>query len=72
MDDEPRNLQLEPTLDLGTMTITGTWKDLPQEIVDHIMFMLGNDLNSLKACALTSKTLFLSTRPLIHREIHLT
>ena len=67
--DEPRRLHLEPTLDLSTMTIVGTWKDLPQEIVDYIVLMLRNDLNSLKACSLTCKAMFISTRRLIHSKI---
>ena len=70
--NEPRNLHIEPLVDLSTMAINGTWKNLPQEIVDHIMFMLGNDLKSLKACSLTCKTMFISTRCLIHRKIRLT
>lgn len=70
--EEPPNRDLEPLLDLSTITVSGTWKDLPQEIVDHILFMLRNDLESLKACSLTCKTMFVSTRPLIHRTIHLT
>ena len=70
--DEPRNLDLEPFLDLSTMTVPGTWRDLPQEIVDHIISMLGNDLKLLKACSLTCKAMFASTRPLIHRKIRLT
>ena len=70
--DEPRNLYLEPLVDLNTMVIDGTWKNLPQEIVDHITFMLRNDLKSLKACSLTCKAMFASTRHLIHRKIFLT
>ena len=69
---EPRNLHLEPLLDLSTMVINETWKDLPQEIVDHILFMLSDDLKSLKACSLTCKTMFISTRRFIHRKIRLT
>ena len=61
-----------PVLDLGAVTITGTWKGLPQEIVDHIMSMLRNDLQSLKACSLTCRALFVSTRPVIHRKTCLT
>ena len=67
---EPRNL--EPPLDLSVIVITGTWKGLPQEIVDHIVFMLRNDLRSLKACSLTCKAMFISTRHLIHSKIYLT
>ena len=54
------------------MSSAGTWKGLPQEIVNQIMFILGNDMKSLKACALTCKAMFFSTRPLIHRRILLT
>ena len=69
---EPRNLHLEPLLDLSAVTINGTWKDLPQEIVDHIISMLGGDLKSLKACSLTCKTMFITTRRFIHRNVRLT
>ena len=69
---EPRNLYLEPLLDFSTMTVIGTWKGLPQEVVDHIMFMLRDDLKSLKACSLTCKAVFISTRRFIHRRIYLT
>ena len=70
--EEPRIPDVErPSLDLSTITITGTWKDLPQEIVDHIVFMLRNDLKSLKACSLTCKAMFVSTRHVIHRKIYL-
>jgi hypothetical protein len=71
-DVEPQNLYLEPLVDLSTMTIDGTWKDLPQEVVDHIVFMLGDSLDSLKACSLTCKAMFVTARRLIHRKIFLT
>lgn len=70
--EEPQITNVEPSLDLGTITITETWKGLPQEIVDHIVFMLRNDLESLKACSLTCKAMFISTRHVIHRKICLT
>ena len=70
--EEPQAPNLEPFLDLGTITVTGTWKGLPQEIVDHIVFMLRDDLKSLKSCSLTSKAMFVSTRHVIHRKICLT
>ena len=70
--DEPQDLYLEPLLDLSTMIVTRTWKDLPQEIVDYIMSMFRNDSESLKACSLTCKAMFISTRRLIHRKIRLT
>jgi hypothetical protein len=63
---------VEPLLDLATIIIPGTWMDLPQEIVDHIVFMLRNDLKSLKACSLTCKAMLASTRHVIHRKICLT
>ena len=46
--------------------------DLPQEVVDHIVLMLRNDLQSLKACSLTCKAMFISTRCVIHWKICLT
>ena len=70
--ENPWNPYLEPLLDLGTITINRTWMDLPQEIVDHVMFVLRHDLKSLKACSLTCKALFVSARPFIHRKICLT
>jgi hypothetical protein len=59
-------------LDLGALTTSGTWMGFPQEVVDHIVFMLRNDLQSLKACSLTCKAMFVSTRCVIHRKICLT
>ena len=54
------------------MVVAGTWKGLPQEIVDYVVSMLRDDLKSLKACSLTCKALFISTRHLIHRTVSLT
>ena len=45
---------------------------LPQELVDHVMDMLHNDIPTLKACSLTCKAMFASTRRLIHRTLCLT
>ena len=45
---------------------------LPQEIVDHIIDTLQNDMIALKACSLTCKAMFASTRHLIHQTLHLT
>ena len=70
--DDSWNPYLNPLLDLSTITINGTWKDIPQEVVNHIIFMLGRDLKSLKACSLTCKALFLSARPFVHKKIYLT
>jgi len=70
--DSTDESDVEPLLDLSTIIITETWKGLPQELVDYIVFMLGNDLKSLKACSLTCKALFISTRHIIHQDIYLT
>ena len=42
---------------------------LPQEVVDRIMGTLQDDMNALKACSLTCKPMFASTRHLIHRSL---
>ena len=44
---------------------------LPQELVDHTMDMLHDDLSALKACSLTCRAMFASTRHLIHRILYL-
>ena len=45
---------------------------LPQELVDHIVDTLHEDLPALKACSLTCKAMFASTRHLIHQTLCLT
>ena len=45
---------------------------LPQELIDHITDMLHDDLSTLKACSLTCKSMFASTRRLIHQTLSLT
>lgn len=45
---------------------------LPQELVDHIVGVLHNDFRALTACSLTCKSMFASTRPLIHETLRLT
>ena len=45
---------------------------LPQELVDHIINTLHEDLPALKACSLTCKAMFASTRHLIHQTLCLT
>jgi len=50
----------------------GMWKVLPQELIDHIISTLRDDLQSLKACSLTCKVMFVSARHLIHQKIYLT
>jgi hypothetical protein len=44
---------------------------LPRELVDYIMDMLRNDLRALKACSLTCRAMFASTRRLIYRTLRL-
>ena len=45
---------------------------LPQEVVDRIMDILQDDMKDLKACSLTCKAMFASTRHLIHQTLHVT
>ena len=44
---------------------------LPQELINHIMDILHDDFEALKACSLTCKAMFVSVRPLIHRTAYL-
>ena len=44
---------------------------LPQELVDHIMGELHDDLTALKACSLTCKAMFASTLHLVHQTLRL-
>jgi len=45
---------------------------LPQEVVERIMDILQGNLRTLKACSLTCKSMFASTRHLIHRTLRFT
>ena len=45
---------------------------LPQELVDHTIGMLHDDLLALRACSLTCRAMFASTRHLIHQTLCLT
>ena len=45
---------------------------LPQELVDRVIDTLHDDLPALKACSLTCKPMFASTRHLIHQALCLT
>ena len=49
----------------------GSFKDLPQEIVDEILEYLEDDRRTLIACSLTCKGLFRSTRRIIHRRLYI-
>ena len=46
--------------------------DLPQEVIDYIMDMIQDDLLALKTCSLACKSMFASTRHLIHQTLWLT
>ena len=58
-------------LSLMLANFTGSFKGLPQEIVDEILEYLENDLRTLKACSLTCKGLLRSARRIIHRRLRL-
>ena len=45
---------------------------LPQEVVERVMHMLQDNRRALKACSLTCRAMFVSTRHLIHQTLHLT
>lgn len=45
---------------------------LPQELVNHTVDMLHDNIPALEACSLTCRTMFASTRHLIHRTLDLT
>jgi hypothetical protein len=45
---------------------------LPQELVNQIVDILRDDLRTLKACSLTCKAMFASTRHLIHQTLYIT
>ena len=45
---------------------------LPQEVIEHIMDILQDNRRTLKACSLTCKAMFASTRHLIHQTLHVT
>ena len=45
---------------------------LPQELIDYIMDMLHDDIRALKACSLTCKAMFASSRHLVHQRLCLT
>jgi len=66
VEEEPVDLgQISAAVHHGCM-------GLPQELIDHTMEMLHDDLRALKACSLTCKAMFASTRHLIHYTLHLT
>jgi len=65
---------VEQPVDLGQLSaaVHRGCMGLPQELVDHTMEMLHDDLRALKACSLTCKAMFASTRHLIHFTLRLT
>ena len=65
----------KPEIDLSFMlaNFVGNFKGLPQEIVDEILEYLEDHRHrrTLVACSLTCKALFLSARPIIHRQLYM-
>ena len=59
-------------LNLIVNTIHHGCMGLPQELVDYTMEMLHDDIQALKACSLTCKAMFVSTRHLVHQTLYLT
>ena len=66
-------MAMEQPVDLGQIWATTHHgcMGLPRELVDHVMDMLYDDIPALKACSLTCKAIFASTRHLIHRTLKL-
>jgi hypothetical protein len=64
----------EQPVDLGQIpaAIHHGCMGLPQELIDHIMNMLHDDLQTLKSCSLTCKPMFASSRHLIHQTLSIT
>ena len=65
---------VEEPVDLGQISavVHHGCMGLPQELVDHITDMLYDEFRALKACSLTCKAMFASTRHLIHQTFRLT
>ena len=63
----------DPSVDLNLIMATTHHGciGLPQELVDCVTELLSDDLPALKACSLTCKALFASTRHLIHETLRL-
>ena len=49
----------------------GSFKGLPQEIVDEILEYLEDDRRTLMVCSLTCKGLFRSARRIVHRRLYM-
>jgi len=63
---------IQQRVDAISKQFTGSgWKQLPQELVDEILGYLLDDLNALRACSRTCKSLFGATRPLVHQQLYL-
>ena len=64
----------EEPVDLGSISaaVHHGCMGFPQELVDLTMEMLHDDLRALKACSLTCRAMFASTRHLIHHTLRLT
>ena len=59
-------------LDRVTATFHPGCMGLPQELIEYIMDILQDDVVALKACSLACKSMYASTRHLIHQTLYLT
>lgn len=66
-----RPIKRPADLDIIYATVHDGCMGIPQELVDHTMEMLHDDFRALKACSLTCKAMFVSTRRLIHQTLYL-
>ena len=72
--DQRMYVEVEGLVDLNVLS-AGVYygcMGLPQELVDQVMDVLYDDLQTLRACSLTCRAMFASTRRLIHQTLHLT
>ena len=70
VDHSPRRAS-EPAADLSSMltNFSGSFKGLPQATVDEILGYLEDDPQTIRACSLTCKALFRSSRPIVHQRL---
>ena len=74
VEDQDHQVEEQPVDLLGIIStsIHQGCMGLPQEIIDQIVHILRDNPRALKACSLTCKAMFASTRHLIHRVLCLT
>lgn len=64
-----REMKKHVDLKPASTTVHHGFMPLPQELVDQIVDLLRDDIQALKACSLTCKVMFASTRHLIHQTL---